>query len=102
MASKDVQDYRCAVQDLRVESIFQIALLRRSKFFVEEYKIRACLGDRLLDFRNFAFPNEGGRVTVVELLGHAANDIHARGGCKLLKLVERIVCIPYLLAGLDT
>ncbi|WBL36204.1 hypothetical protein O0235_00895 [Tepidiforma flava] len=88
---KDVEDEGGAVDDLDAEGLFEVALLGRRQFVVEDDDVGAVQADGFGNFLHFAAADVGGRVGVVDPLGEAGDDLRAGGAGELGELVQRFV-----------
>ena len=73
---EDIEDERCAVDDLRSENLFQISGLGPGEFFVEEDSIGIGLLGGLGELLGLARPNERARVRCVQPLGSLPHHRH--------------------------
>ena len=77
---ENIQNQRRPIEHphLLAQFLFQIALMARRQFVVEEHHFKIQFGLPRLQLFDFALADEHGRLDVIEFLGHFADDGQAR------------------------
>ena len=78
VSREDIEYHTCSVDNLRVEFLFEVTLLRGGKLFIEHEHIGPKLFLKALDLGKLALADQCSRVPAVELLGDSARNIDAR------------------------
>ena len=96
MLGEDVEDQLGAIDNARLERVFQGALLRRSELVVDEQHLGPGVLVSLLELVELAFPDVGARVRLAPVLHEARNGLDACRAGELLELRKLVVRIDRL------
>jgi hypothetical protein len=78
VAGKNIQDELGAVDDARVDFIFNIALLGRGKLVVDQHQVGMDGSDSAGNLLELALADERGRIRTVAMLDEFAGNFRAR------------------------
>jgi hypothetical protein len=91
---EDVEDQRRAVEDLDVELLLEVSLLRRCQLIVEDDGRVVELGALGDDLLHLPFADVGGRVAALHPLRRLPDDARAGGAREQSELFERALGVP--------
>ena len=87
---EDVEDQLRAVDDARLQRVFEGPLLRRAQLVVDEQRFGVGVGERLLQLRQLPLPDERARIRVHAILDDLADRLDARRPRELRELAELV------------
>ena len=87
---EDVEDQLRAVDDTRLQLVFQGPLLCRAQLVVDEQRFGVGVGERLRQLRQLPLPDERARIRVRAILDDLADRLDARRPRELRELAELV------------
>ena len=85
---EDVENQRCAVENLALENLLEVAALRRGEFLVEHYRVHPFLRTLIGELSSLAGADERRGVHPVEPLRAAPGDLPAGRADQFLQFIQ--------------
>jgi len=92
---EDVEDQRRAVDDARIDQLFQVALLRRRQFIIDDHQVKIKFFAQRAQFLRSPLANIGYRIGMTQTLDQRPGNIRSSRARQRPQLADRVFRAPH-------